>query len=130
MSWGRWEPLGTFLGVLGGVFELLPAAGRHFLGLLGRLCALPAARRRSQRLLAARRRFSASAEILLGRREPTNIKEEDTLLQENYQNPKDHPAGKLPNVDTQLGAFGPSADPTRSKAAYPTPRLRAYTIDL
>ena len=29
----------------------------------------------------------------------------------------------LLNVDTQLGAFGPGADPTRSRAAYPPPRL-------
>ena len=27
------------------------------------------------------------------------------------------------NVDTQLGAFGPGADPMRSRAAYPPPRL-------
>ena len=27
------------------------------------------------------------------------------------------------NADTQLGAFGPGADPTRSRAAYPPPRL-------
>ena len=27
------------------------------------------------------------------------------------------------NPDTQLGAFGPGADPTRSRAAYPPPRL-------
>ena len=29
----------------------------------------------------------------------------------------------LLNADTQLGAFGPGADPTRSRAAYPPPRL-------
>ena len=28
----------------------------------------------------------------------------------------------LLNVDTQLGAFGPGADPTRSRTAYPPPR--------
>ena len=27
------------------------------------------------------------------------------------------------DADTQLGAFGPGADPTRSRAAYPPPRL-------
>ena len=36
----------------------------------------------------------------------------------------------LQPTQTRLGAFGPRADPTRSKAAYPPPRLRAYIIDL
>ena len=47
-----------------------------------------------------------------------------------YQRRRNSTAGKLQtstdhlptHADTQLGAFGPGADPTRSRAAYPPPR--------
>ena len=51
---------------------------------------------------------------------PISLKK-GTLHAENLQTSTDH----LPlDPDTQLGSFGPGADPTRSKAAYPPPRLR------
>ena len=51
------------------------------------------------------------------------------FLEENLQRDyiqcyyREHTKRVTTNADTQLGAFGPGADPTRSRAAYPPPRL-------
>ena len=56
---------------------------------------------------------------LLGPGYPPISLKKGTLHAENLQTSTDH----LPlDPDTQLGSFGPGADPKRSKAAYPPPR--------
>ena len=61
------------------------------------------------------------SQLRLAAGNPPTFKDEElycrkTTLQTSTDHLPTHP-------DTQLGAFGPGADPTRSRAAYPPPRL-------
>ena len=55
-----------------------------------------------------------------------NYQREERLTTEKLPTERPYDLSRLQslNPDTQLGAFGPGADPTRSGAAYPPPRLR------
>ena len=100
--------LGGLLGRLGGVLERLGRILERLGGILGRLGRVLGRFKRQKRSAVARGR------ALLWPGEHTIIFEERNLT-ELYRHP-------TLEADTQLGAFGPGADPKRSKAAYPPPR--------
>ena len=80
----------------------------------GRLGASWAVLERLDRVLKRKRASAVGSTELAGARGKHNIFEE-----ENLQTSTDP---LTTDADTQLGRFGPGADPKRSKAAYPPPR--------
>ena len=122
------ERLGRVLWRLGASWSVLERPGR----VLKRF----EAQKEPKRASAVRGSVGVAAR--LGSQEPTTFKDEGNLLKKDYisarlsseetlhtdtyryiQTSTDH----LPtHPDTQLGAFGPGADPQRSRAASPQPR--------
>ena len=108
--------LGRILERLGGVLErpgrVLERLGTE-LGASWEVSSAPRAIRATRGLRFGQVRSSSTP------RGQTTSNEEGNL-QRDYKTSTDH---LTTDADTQLGAFGPGADPMRSRAAYPPPRL-------
>ena len=122
-SWARLEGL---LGRLGRVLERLGLILERLGGVLerlGRVLKRLGAENASWKLSAIIR--APRAQLCLGLVSPQHLMKKVTFGKTTYrETTEDLCRDRVPlNADTQLGAFGPGADPTRSRAAYPPPRL-------